>query len=119
MSHSDFIIKEGDNKPDLIVDLTDANGLVNLDGLDEVRFHMRPIEGPTVVVDAVAEALQTGSDPNYTNKGRVKYEFQAGDTDVPGRYYGEFELTYVSGEILTFPNDGHNPLIIEVTGQIA
>ena len=48
--------------------------------------------------------------------GRVKYVWQTGDTDTAGTFQGEFEVTYTSGEIETFPNDGY--IGIEVLDDI-
>jgi len=48
--------------------------------------------------------------------GRVRYAWQTGDTDTPGTFQGEFEVTYSTGEIETFPNDGF--LAIEIIDDI-
>ena len=46
----------------------------------------------------------------------MKYVWQTGDTDTAGTFQGEFEVTYTSGEIETFPNDGY--IGIEVLADI-
>ena len=48
---------------------------------------------------------------------RVGYAWQTGDTDIPGTFQSEFEVTYSTGEIETFPNDGF--LAIEIIDDIA
>jgi hypothetical protein len=96
----DFNIKEGDTRPSLEAQLLDENNDPrNLQGAS-VRFHMEDVDTGSVVVDASARILNT-------QDGRVVYEWQSGDTDEPGRYEAEFEVTYGGGEVETFPNNGY------------
>lgn len=119
MSHSDFNIKQGDNRPDLIVVLQDENGPINLDGVDEVRFHMSDRDSKDIFIDAEATALQSGSEPNFVDKGKVMYRFSTDDTASYGEFYGEFQVSFVSGEVLSFPNDETEPLLITISREIA
>jgi len=55
--------------------------------------------------------------------GQVRYVWGIGDTDTVGTYYGEFEVTFADGSILTFPErdeDGTGGYIeIEIFTEIA
>lgn len=91
----------------LRVKLEDATGrAVPLTGAT-VRFRMEadveglrsPVEGPAVVLDVATS--------------EVGYPWQAGDTDVPGLFGGEFRVTYGSGLPETFPGEGHIDVVIE------
>jgi len=47
----------------------------------------------------------------------VRYQWSEGDTDTPGVYEAEFEVTYDGGAVETFPNANYR--IIEIVRQIA
>lgn len=81
-----------------------------------VRFKMRPLEGGDLIVDAEAEVDQTGPEPENPTRGMVHYEPVAGDVDTPGRYIGEWQVTFSGGEIQTYPNDGY--LLITITAEV-
>lgn len=111
MTTSDsFYLKQGDTLDDLDRTLRNADGTaIDLSTATAVRFHMR--RAGTVIVDAAASVVGTASD------GNVRYEWQSGDTDTPGHFQSEFEVTFASGKVITVPNDGFMPIII--TEQIA
>lgn len=44
--------------------------------------------------------------------GRVRYQWQTGDTGTAGRYKGEFEVLDGSSRPKTFPNDDYIPIRI-------
>jgi len=44
--------------------------------------------------------------------GTIQYAWQNGDTDESGKYFGEFEITHVSGKILSLPQQGGIPIEI-------
>lgn len=106
-----FYIKAGDRLPAIAVTITDADGnRVDLTGAS-ARFRMRPkgTDGsPTV--DAVATITQ--DDEDATTWGEIVYPWADGDTDDPGRYDGEWEITFASGKQLTAPNPGFTRIII-------
>lgn len=106
MPHSptyDYNVKQGDTgdvsatlkRNDVAYDLTGAT----------VRFHMRRSGAAATKVDAAA-TIVTAAD------GTVLYSWQAGDTDQPGVYEVEWEVTEAGGDILTFPNGGYSTLRI-------
>jgi len=95
-----FYVKQNDTSPFMLATLKDANEVaVDLTGAS-VRFHMRAVGASQVTVDA--DAVVTDAEA-----GIVKYEWDAADTDTVGSYQAEFEVTFVSGDIETFPNNGY------------
>lgn len=99
MPRIDFKIKRHDTAPDFVVDLTAAGLPADLTGVVSVTFHM--VKGGVVKVSHAAVV-----DPDQTaHKGRVKYQWQTGDTDTRGTYKAEFEADFGSGVLQTYPND--------------
>jgi len=45
--------------------------------------------------------------------GRVRYTFTAANTNTADEYEGEFECTFATGEVQTFPNRGYIPIIVQ------
>lgn len=90
-------LKDGD---DAVIDLTDAT----------VRFHMRTIGGTTAKIDSAASIVIPATN------GIVQYDWTAADTDTIGSFQAEFEVTYSSGRIETFPNSGY--IRVEITDDI-
>lgn len=75
------------NNDGTALDLTGATLLFNVQrpGLATNKF-----SGSMAIVSAAA--------------GTCKYTVQDGDFDEKGRYYAEIQITFGSGQILTFPN---------------
>ena len=95
-----FYIKQNDTSPIMQATLQDADGnAVDLTG-SSVRFHMRPLGGTTVTVDAAASIVTALS-------GIVRYVWDAADTAIIGSYQAEFEVTYADASVETFPNNGY------------
>lgn len=97
----DFRIKQGDELPAIphqaidyetgkIVDLTTATAVVFV-----WRLQTEDVANANSATAAITDAT----------KGRMEYAWVAGDTDTEGRYYGEFKVTFPSGE-RTFPQKG-------------
>jgi len=97
-----FTIKRGDTSPALEYELLPAS--VSLVGAT-VRFQMQSrggetvIDEPAVIVTEVSPAV-------------VRFPWRAGDTDTPGRYEAEFEVTYADNTRETFPNAGFISVLI-------
>jgi hypothetical protein len=100
-------IKQGDTKP-LVATLTDAKGPVNLAGCS-VQFRMKsrvagqghaPIAGACTVLQYVD--VDSG---RIKERGQVQYDWGVGQTDVPGLYGLEFDVTFPDATTQTFPND--------------
>ena len=95
----DFYIKQNDTGPQLQAQLVDATGTpVPLTDDCEVVFIMKvqgkltnKVRSPAVILD--------------TENSIVGYNWQAADTTEAKRYAGEFQVTFPSGMIITFPNN--------------
>ncbi|AVO37398.1 BppU family phage baseplate upper protein [Pukyongiella litopenaei] len=105
---ADFYIKQGDTRPALEAVLMDAKGNpVDLTGAT-ARLHLARngkvvVDAPCIIVDAPA--------------GLVRYQWAVGDTDQPGAYAAEIEVTDAGGGVETCPNNRH--WLIEVVSDIA
>lgn len=49
-------------------------------------------------------------------KGYIEYRWRITDTNVPGIYKGEFEVTQQDGSIVTVPNDGY--FTVNITNEL-
>lgn len=92
-----FSIKKNDTSPSLIYQLTLGDGQT-ISGAT-VRFHMADADG-SVIVDAAA-AIHSES------LAQLRYDWVAPNTATSGAYRAEFEVTFGSGAIETFPNTGY------------
>ena len=108
---ADFAIKSGDTKPDLTATLLDANGAaVDITGA-AVKFSMKQLGKSSAKISKAAVTIVLAT------AGTVKYVWGASNTDTPGEFEGEFEVTFGDSTVLTFPNDGY--FTIEMLPQIA
>jgi hypothetical protein len=90
-------LKQNDTSPALDAILTDANGAaVNVTG-SSVRFHMLKIGETALKVNGPASVIDGEA-------GHVRYALQVGDTDTPGTYKAEYQVTFPDGSIETFKN---------------
>lgn len=104
-------IKRGDFGSPVRGVLTDAatGDRVDIAGAD-VRFVLRLRGSSEPFLYELASNDQDLEDES-TN-GNVSYTWQEGDTDTPGIYKLEWEVTYSGGEVQTFPSDGYNLIAI-------
>ena len=106
MATPTFYIKQNDTRPELDVFLRDdKDRTINVTGAT-VKFNMRNASDNTVKIDNGSVTTVSST------SGRVKYSFSAADTDTAGNFDGEFEVTFVGGQVETFPNDGFIKVII-------
>jgi len=104
-----FFVKQNDTSPKLAATLKDGNGqVVDVTGAS-VRFHMAKLNSSTVITDASA-TVTNGS------AGTVEYAWTASDTASIGTFRGEFEVTFPTGLIETYPNSGY--ISIQITDDI-
>lgn len=68
-----------------------------------VKFQMRAEGSAVLVADAVASVLQTGVDPNFVDKGQVRYDWAAGDVDEAGDFLGWWHVTLPSAKTQDTP----------------
>lgn len=94
-----FVIKQNDTLPNLEAQLIDADGTpLNLE-LCGVWFRM-------VYGRQMMKVNRSATITDMAN-GKVKVEWQDGDTDTPGLYRAEFEIHMPDDKIITVPNDGY------------
>lgn len=110
MPTPDVTVKQGNTAPSISATLQDAVGAaVDLTGAS-VTFRMKPLAGGPVAVDHAAVIVGAAL-------GTVRYDWQVGDTDTPGYYYGEFRVLWASGGIQSFPSDDF-VLVLVKTGLV-
>ena len=99
-------IKRNDRAPLVKSTLLDENSLpVDLTGAS-VKFVMKTTEAaPSTKVNAAMTLANAAG-------GVVEYAWALGDTDTAGSYVAEFEVTYASGVIQTFPTSGFETVTI-------
>lgn len=95
-----FTMRRGDLLPFFEKVLRDERGArLDLGGEDvTVMFQMRLVGGVGLVVEAGEVELVNGG-----SKGRVRYEWESGDTDLVGIYEAEFLKTAGEEGLLTLP----------------
>lgn len=82
---------------------------------DYVGFTLKNPALSTPKVDRAAAAI----DPDQViNTGQVDYNWAGTDTDTPGAYNAEFEITPGSGGKFTLPNGGDGPWEIVITDSL-
>lgn len=95
-----FIIKENDTRPVYIATLLDDAVAVDITTATTVKFKMRDANAVDPVEPKVDGTMVVSNAPG----GIVSYTWVAGDTDTPGDYNVEIEVTWGDGGIQTFPN---------------
>ena len=105
-----FHIKNGDTAPAYVMDLQDdvdsTPTAINLTAATSVTFKMRLSGASGAPAVSAAAAITTPA------TGRVTYEWDAGDTDVPGTYDAEFQILWSDGTIETVPNEGYFEIVV-------
>lgn len=104
---ADFEIKANDRKPSITAtlgfegggspDLTDAT----------VQFIMRAADPTVGTVKVKSSAVIVTPET-----GVVRYDWAAGDTDIPGEYHAEWEVTFADGLPQTFPLKTYHSITI-------
>lgn len=105
----DFVIKQDDDSPALESTLQQGGVDYDLTGAS-VKFHMRARGADTTKVDATATVVDQPG-------GKVKYDWQVGDTDTVGVYECEWEVENADATTTTFPSDGY--FTVFVTDDLA
>lgn len=111
-----FYIKQNDTGPAIQAQLLreDESGTIQIgnkfySAVDvtgaAIEFHMAPADGGAVKVSAAGSIVVAAS-------GQVQYAWAAGDTDTVGKYVCEWQVTFASGVIETFPNIRHDNVVV-------
>jgi hypothetical protein len=103
-----FIVKQGDLFPPIDATVRDANdAVVDVSGAT-VKFSMRDSRDP----GSIKIALGTGQVVDGVT-GAIRYAFGADDSDTPGTYEAEFQVTPTTGASMRIPTEGYITVIIE------
>lgn len=100
-----FYIKEDDTAPTLQATLKNPDGSAVDLSASSVDIRVAGARGgPNVVNEDV-----TVAEPS---EGVIQYTFSDDDLDDSGRYRVEFEVTYGTGNVETYPNKGYHTLLV-------
>lgn len=100
---ADWYLAVGDTAPNLRATLTQNEQAVDLTDAT-VTFKMRRFSN--MIVDADADVLAAG-------EGLVEYDWDAGDTDLPGMHEAWFTVEWPDGSLTSFPGKGVITIQIE------
>lgn len=106
---STFYIKQGDLSPSITEFLRNADGTAIVLTGSTVKFHMMDSSG--------AIKINTAAVIDNPTTGQVHYDWSGTDTNTPGTFYREWEVTLPSGKTVTTPNWTNYP--VEISPQIA
>jgi hypothetical protein len=106
MSKNTFRIGRNDTGPALDYKIDPLN---NLTGANVV-FNMAdaPQDGNLIINRGQAIVVSPAAN------GVVRYSWAPENTANSGIYYGEFEITYPSGQIITYPNTTNAKIVITI-----
>ena len=105
---ADYTIKTGNLEPAVNVILKDASGNpVDLTDADGVTFRLSAKGASAGVFDRAA----TIDSP--ATSGSVTYNWQAGDTDLAGKYLGEFTISWPTARPQTYPTNSFISIAIK------
>lgn len=109
-----YYVKQGDTLPALDVAVVkDSDGsVVDLTDATAVQFRMRSVNARP------AGAFKVNAAGSFVSKpaGTLRYAWIAGDTDTPGRFVGEFVITFTGGGVMTVPTRGGLEIVVEDGG---
>lgn len=109
-----FKIKANDRRPSIQVTLgyQGSAAVPSLTGCT-VQFIMRAKDAKTNL-PAVGSAAKVAALAIIVDAltGKVRYDWAAGDTSIPGAFLAEWEVTDAEGLTQTFPTDGYNDVLI-------
>jgi hypothetical protein len=104
-----FYLKQHDLLPELILTLLDGDVPADLVGATSARLMLRSLVAG-LIVDGDMTVIQD-QDELATTKGKVKYTWVDGDTDLIGTFNGEVEVMF-GAKPETFPGNGYFHVVI-------
>lgn len=101
---ADFSLKANDRLPSIKATLSTGGAPIDLTPATKVDFIMKgaapatvpKVNSPAVIVDPAG--------------GVVRYDWKAGDTNTPGSYQAEWEVTWDDGKTQTFPTTSYHTI---------
>jgi hypothetical protein len=108
-------MQTGDTYPPLKGLASDADGPVDLTSADSMRALMKSLTTLIELPADVIDPIEVDDDESFNWSA----DWGIGDSDVPGDYLVQLEVTWAAGQIETFPNshDAAPHLIIEVAND--
>jgi len=106
MATTPLRVKQGDVGYPVRSQLISDGAVVDLTGAT-ARFIMRATK-----TSAAAKVDQPATIVGDPAQGNIQYEMTAGDLDTPGNYLVEWEVTFATGEVATWPSGGYLPLTV-------
>lgn len=104
---ADISMKQYDLLPDLVLTVADDSVPVDLTTASSAKIIISNRSGIKVEADLTIEDQE---DEDLV--GRVRYEWQPGDTDTVGSYNMEVEVLWAGQRAETFPSNGYLKLAI-------
>ena len=106
-------LKRGDLGPIFDSTIRDRDGnALSLVGAT-ARFLMRDSTDRSNVVAAAATIVNPAAVAPDPDLGRITYAWTAPDTQAPGKFDAEVEVTFAGGIVETFPNVGYHQVVIQ------
>jgi hypothetical protein len=114
MPDPDFVIKRNDTSSYIQSTLENSGGTaVSITGAS-ILWKMCPIGGGGTLSIVGSGTIDQSS--ATTNVGQVHYSWPAASVATAGLYAGEWEVTFSSGSIQTFPNG--DPILVAVNKDL-
>lgn len=102
----DFVIKAHDRLPSIQATLSTGENTVDLSPVGvAVNFILTSAVGVAPKVNAAAVLVDAAS-------GIVRYDWAATDTNTPGSYLGEWQVTWPDGRKQTFPTESYHVISV-------
>lgn len=106
-----FIIKENDTLPSLSITVIDR-GCFD----EKIPFILSAVTATTfTMIDECNQFKILEGPANITSSsgGTIEYTWSSADTDTPGRFKGEFRLSFSGGPRMTLPLNGSIDIFIQ------
>jgi hypothetical protein len=117
VAQPDFTIKQNDTASRLQSTLTNSGGTAVSIQNATILFKMAPIAGGTLTAAGTATIDQVGDGSGTAGAmGQLHYDWTASASSQAGLYAGEWQVTFASGIVQTFPNG--DPMLISIPADL-
>lgn len=96
---ADFTFKQNSTFPFLTATLSDAKGPVDLTTAKTLKLFLAK--------DTLHKKTGTVEVTGDPKEGKIRYKWEANDTDVSGEFNAEIEVEWEDGTKSSFPSDGY------------